>query len=194
MRTPPRILVVDDNPMNVDITQACLSAQGYEIVTAADGDAALAMAIAHLPDLILLDVMMPKRDGLDVCRTLKADHLLPFMPIILMTARADSEDIVRGLEAGADEYLTKPVDHVALVARVRSMLRIKEQQDTIRAQANQLEVYAAELAVDNRKLSVQLAEEAKLAEIARLLGDIGHDVKNMMMPIVMGADLLDCEL
>jgi DNA-binding response OmpR family regulator len=194
MRTPPRILVVDDNPMNVDITQACLSTQGYEIVTAADGDAALAMAIAHLPDLILLDVMMPKRDGLDVCRTLKADHLLPFMPIILMTARADSEDIVRGLEAGADEYLTKPVDHVALVARVRSMLRIKEQQDTIRAQANQLEVYAAELAVDNRKLSVQLAEEAKLAEIARLLGDIGHDVKNMMMPIVMGADLLDCEL
>ena len=91
-------------------------------------------------------------------------------------------------------YAQEPVDHVALVARVRSMLRIKEQQDTIQAQATQLEVYAAELAADNRQLSVQLAEEAKLAEIARLLGDIGHDVKNMMMPIVMGADLLDCEL
>ena len=194
MRTPPRILVVDDNVMNVDITQACLSTKGYEIVTAADGEAALIMAVEQLPDLILLDVMMPKRDGLDVCRTLKAERSLPFIPIILMTARADSEDIVRGLEAGADEYLTKPVDHVALVARVSSMLRIKEQQDTIQAQAAQLEVYAAELAADNRKLSAQLAEEAKLAEIARLLGDIGHDVKNMMMPIVMGADLLDCEL
>ncbi len=194
MRTPPRILVVDDNPMNVDITHACLSTQGYEIVTAADGDAALTMAVAHIPDLILLDVMMPKRDGFDVCRTLKADHLLPFIPIILVTARADSEDIVSGLEAGADEYLTKPVDHVALVARVRSMLRIKEQQDTIQAQAAQLKVYAAELADDNRKLSVQLAEEAKLAEIARLLGDIGHDVKNMMMPIHLGVDLLDTEL
>ena len=194
MRTPPRILVVDDNPMNVDITQACLSTQGYEIVTAADGDAALAMAVAHLPDLILLDVMMPKRDGFDVCRTLKADRLLPFMPIILVTARADSEDIVRGLEAGADEYLTKPVDHVALVARVRSMLRIKEQQDTIQAQAAQLELHAARLTVRNEELTIQLVEEAKLAEIARLLGDIGHDVKNMMMPIVLGVDLLDCEL
>jgi signal transduction histidine kinase len=180
--------------MNVDITQACLSTQGYEIVTAADGDAALAMAVAHLPDLILLDVMMPKRDGFDVCRTLKADRSLPFIPIVLVTARADSEDIVRGLEAGADEYLTKPVDHVALVARVRSMLRIKEQQDTIQAQAAQLKVYAGELADDNRKLSVQLAEEARLAEIARLLGDIGHDVKNMMMPILLGVDLLDTEI
>jgi len=194
MRTPPRILVVDDNPMNVDIARACLSTQGYEIVTAADGDAALAMAAAHPPDLILLDVMMPKRDGFDVCRTLKGDPLLPYIPIILVTARVDSEDIVRGLEAGADEYLTKPVDHVALVARVRSMLRIKEQQDTIQAQAAQLKVYAAELAVDNLKLSGQLAEETKLAEIARLLGDIGHDVKNMMTPIGMGVELLEAEL
>jgi len=70
MRTPPRILVVDDNAMNVDITQACLSTKGYEIVTAADGEAALIMAVEQLPDLILLDVMMPKRDGLDVCRTI----------------------------------------------------------------------------------------------------------------------------
>jgi len=180
--------------MNVDITQACLSTRGYEIVTAADGDAALAMAISHLPDLILLDVNMPKRDGFEVCRILKGDRSLPFIPIILLTARADSEDIVRGLEAGADEYLTKPVDHVALVARVSSMLRIKEQQDTIHAQAAQLEAYAAGLAAHNHELSVQLAEEAKLAEIARLLGDIGHDVKNMMMPIVLGVDLFDCEL
>ena len=194
MRTPPRILVVDDNLMNVDIIQTCLSAQGYEIVTATDGDAALAMAIAQLPDLILLDVMMPKRDGIDVCRILKADHSLPFMPIILVTARVDSQDIVRGLEAGADEYLTKPVDHAALVARVRSMLRIKEQQDTIQAQAAQLELHAARLTVRNEELTIQLVEEAKLAEIARLLGDIGHDVKNMMFPIVLGVDLLDCEL
>ena len=194
MRTPPRILVVDDNPMNVDIIQACLSAHGYEIVTAGDGDVALTMAIGQLPDLILLDVMMPKRDGIDVCRILKADRSLPFMPIILVTARADSQDIVRGLEAGADEYLTKPVDHAALVARVSSMLRIKEQQDTIQAQAAQLKVYAAGLADDNHKLSLQLAEEAKLAEIARLLGDIGHDVKNMMVPIILGVDLLDVEL
>jgi len=191
---PPRILVVDDNPMNVDIIQACLSAQGYEIITAADGDVALSMAIGQLPDLILLDVMMPKRDGIDVCRTLKADGSLPFTPIILVTARADSQDIVNGLEAGADEYLTKPVDHAALIARVQSMLRIKEQHDTIQQQAAQLKIQAAELAARNDELTLQLIEEAKLAEIARLLGDIGHDVKNMMMPILLGVDLLDTEI
>jgi signal transduction histidine kinase len=185
---------VDDNPMNVDIIQACLSAQGYEIVTAEDGEAALIMAIGQLPDLILLDVMMPKRDGIDVCRTLKADRSLPFTPIILVTARADSQDVVNGLDAGADEYLTKPVDHAALIARVRSMLRIKEQHDTIQQQAGQLKIQAAELAVRNDELTLQLIEEAKLAEIARLLGDIGHDVKNMMMPILLGVDLLDTEL
>ena len=194
MRTPPRILVVDDDPMNVDIIQTRLSAQGYEIVTATNGDAALTMVIAQLPDLILLDVVMPKRDGIDVCRTLKADRSLPFIPIILVTARADSQDVIQGLEAGADEYLTKPVDHAALVARVSSMLRIKEQQDTIQAQAAQLEAYAAGLAAHNHQLTAQLAEEAKLAEIARLLGDIGHDVKNMMMPIVLGVELFDSEL
>ena len=194
MRIPPQILVVDDNPMNVDIMQACLSAQGYDIVTATDGDAAIAMAIGKLPDLILLDVMMPKRDGIDVCRTLKADHTLPFIPIILVTARADSQDIVKGLEAGADEYLIKPVDHDALIARVRSMLRIKGQHDTIQQQAGQLKIQAAELAARNDELTLQLIEEAKLAEIARLLGDIGHDVKNMMMPILLGVDLLDTEL
>jgi signal transduction histidine kinase len=194
MRIPPRILVVDDNPMNVDIIQACLSAQGYEIVTAADGEAALFLAIGQLPDLILLDVMMPKRDGIDVCRTLKADPSLPFIPIILVTARADSQDVVNGLEAGADEYLTKPVDHAALIARVRSMLRIKAAHDTIQQQAGQLQIQAAELAARNEDLTLQLIEEAKLAEIARLLGDIGHDVKNMMMPILLGVDLLDTEL
>ena len=125
MRTPPRILITDDQPMNVDILQSRLAVHGYEILTATDGEEALATARAQLPDLILLDIMMPKMDGMEVCRLLKADGMLPFMPIIMVTAKADSKDIVAGLEAGADEYLTKPVDQAALVARVQSMLRIK---------------------------------------------------------------------
>lgn len=187
MRIPSQILIADDNPMNVDILQTCLVSSGYDVLTAVDGEEALTMATGHIPDLILLDVMMPKRDGIDVCRTIKTDRSLPFIPIILVTAQTDSQDIVRGLEAGADEYLTKPVDHGALIARVRSMLRIKEQSDTIQEQA-------AQLALRNDELTRQLVEEAKLAEIARLLGDIGHDVKNMMMPILLGIDLLDTEL
>jgi DNA-binding response OmpR family regulator len=92
---------------------------------AVDGEEALAAARQHLPDLILLDVMMPKVNGFEVCRQLKNDAGLPFMPIILVTAKVDSKDVVAGLEAGADEYLTKPVDQAALVARVKSMLPLR---------------------------------------------------------------------
>ena len=138
MRSPPCILVVDDNPMNVDILQTRLTAHGYAVITASDGEQALATARAQHPDLILLDVMMPKVDGVTVCRELKADTSLPFMPIIMVTAKSDSQDIVAGLEAGAEEYLTKPLDHAALMARVKSMLRIKELHDEVQAQSAQL--------------------------------------------------------
>ena len=193
MRTPPRLLIVEDDQMNLDILKTCLSPYGYEILMETDGEAGLAAAKKHRPDLTILDVMMPRMDGIEVCRRIKRDPTSPFMPIILLTARTDSQDIVAGLDAGADEYLTKPVDQAALAARVRSMLRIKELQDTTQAQAILLEARAAQLTTKNNDLQTQLLEEAKLAEIARLLGDIGHDVKNMMMPILMGVELLQNE-
>jgi sigma-B regulation protein RsbU (phosphoserine phosphatase) len=140
VRTPPLILIVDDNPTNLDILQARLRANKYEVITAADGEAGLAMAREKQPDLMLLDIMMPKMDGIEVCRRIKEDSSLPFMPIIMVTAKADSKDVVAGLEAGGDEYLTKPVDHAALVARVESMLRIKELHDTVLEQSAQLRV------------------------------------------------------
>src|SRR5436309_2286279 len=119
MHTPPRILIVDDNETNRDILVTRLSTQAYDLKQAVDGEEALAAAHEHLPDLILLDVMMPKLDGIEVTRRLKADANLPFMPIILVTAKADSKDVVAGLDAGADEYLTKPIDQMALLARVK---------------------------------------------------------------------------
>ncbi|MGD8665669.1 MAG: SpoIIE family protein phosphatase [Desulfobacterales bacterium] len=140
MRTPPLILIVDDNPANVEIFEMRLAANNYEIITASDGEAGLAMAKERLPDLILLDIMMPKMDGIEVCRRLRADSSLPFMPIIMVTAKTDSKDVVAGLEAGADEYLTKPVNHAALVARVKSMLRIKLLHDAVIEQSAQLQV------------------------------------------------------
>jgi len=140
VRTPPLILIVDDNPTNLDILQARLRANNYEVITAADGEAGLAMAREKQPDLMLLDIMMPKMDGIEVCRRIKGDPSLPFLPIIMVTAKADSKDVVAGLEAGGDEYLTKPVDHAALVARVKSMLRIKELHDTVLEQSAQLRV------------------------------------------------------
>jgi adenylate cyclase len=166
MRTPARILIADDQPMNVDILQTRLTVHGYEIFTATDGEEALAAARAQQPDLILLDIMMPKIDGIEVCRRLKGDAALPFMPIIMVTAKTDSQDIVAGLEAGADEYLTKPVDQAALVARVKSMLRIKALHDTVQEQASRLEAQSFQLAEWNRMLEQRVSDQ--LAELERM--------------------------
>jgi class 3 adenylate cyclase len=169
VRTPPLLLIVDDNPMNLDILQTRLAVHGYDIVTACDGEEALAVAREKRPDLILLDIMMPKLDGIEVCRELKADPALPFMPVIMVTAKADSKDIVAGLEAGGDEYLTKPLDQAALVARVKSMLRIKGLHDTVQEQSARLEVQAAELAEWNKNLEHRVGEQvSELERVGRL--------------------------
>ena len=159
MNNPPRILVVDDNATNRDIITTRLETHGYETLQAADGEEALAAVKQHRPDLVLLDVMMPKVDGIEACRRLKGDATLPFLPIILETAKVDSKDIVAGLDAGADEYLTKPVDQAALVARVRSVLRVKALHDQVQAQA-------ADLATWNRTLEQRVTEQ--VAEIERI--------------------------
>src|SRR3974390_3913786 len=162
MHTPPRILIVDENEMNRDILVTRLSTQGYELLQAVDGEEALTVAARELPDLILLDVMMTKIDGMEGCRRLKADSSLPFMPIILVTAKAASADVVAGLDAGADEYLTKPVDQMALVARVKSVLRIKELHDQVQAQA-------AALARRHRRLEERVEEQLSALERASRL-------------------------
>ena len=119
-----------------------------------------------LPDLVLLDIMMPKLDGIETVKRLKADAVLPFIPVILVTAKADAKDVIAGLEAGGDDYLTKPVDHAALSARVRAMLRIKALHDTVQEQARRLEEQAGELALWNKTLEERVA--AQLGEIERM--------------------------
>ena len=156
MPEAPLILVADDNPDNVNILEMRLKSQGYRTVVARDGEEALAAAREHKPHVILLDVMMPKKDGFQVCRELKADPGLPFTPIILVTAKTATRDVVTGLDAGADDYLTKPVDHAALLARIRAMLRIKDLQDKVNEQA-------AQLADWNRQLETRVA--AQVGEI-----------------------------
>jgi len=149
-------------PANVHILKVRLAAHGYEILTATDGEEALAVVREKQPDLMLLDIMMPKMDGIEVCRRLKADAALPFMPVVMVSARADSPDIVAGLEAGGDEYLTKPVDQAALVARVKSMLRIKSLHDTVQG-------LTVQLAEWNRTLEQRVQEQVgQLERLSRL--------------------------
>ena len=100
MRSTPLILVVDDSVASLEILKARLEANGYAVITAADGEAGLALARDRQPDLILLDIMMPKMDGIEVCRRIKGDARLPFMPIIMITAKTDPKDMIAGLEAG----------------------------------------------------------------------------------------------
>jgi adenylate cyclase len=166
MHEPALILVVDDVPDNVEILQMRLESLGYAVATAGDGIAALEEIRALQPDLVLLDIMMPKLDGIATVKQIKADRSLPFIPVILVTARADAADVVAGLDSGGDDYLTKPVDHAALTARVRAMLRIKALHDTVQAQARELASQAAELAGWNKTLEERVA--AQLGEIDRM--------------------------
>ncbi len=120
-----RILVVDDNPLNVKLLAAMLEYEYYVVSTAAGGFEALAKIEAEKPDIILLDVMMPGLDGFETCRRIKADPAMARIPVVMVTALSDVADRVKGLEAGADDFLTKPINDLALMARVRSLLRLK---------------------------------------------------------------------
>ena len=164
MRNPARILVADDTAANVRMMETRLRHSGYEVVVARDGEEALAAAYESQPDLIVLDIMMPKLDGITVCRRLKGDPAFPFTPILMVTAMSDTRDVVAGLEAGGDEYLAKPVDQQALVARVRSMLRIKELHDTVQAQAAELARWNATL---EERVASQLAELERMSRLKR---------------------------
>ena len=167
MRNPPRILAVDDVPENLEIARMRLEAHGYEVVTAADGEEALARAKELEPDLVLLDIMMPKLDGISALKIFKQDNALRFIPVILLTAKADSADVIAGLEAGGDDYLTKPFDQAALIARVRSMLRIKALHDLAQEQAvDKLQQQTVELSAWNRTLEERVA--AQVGELERV--------------------------
>ena len=124
-----RILIVDDVAANVRLLEARLSDEYYQVATAQDGHDALHLARTWQPDLILLDVMMPDMDGFETCRELKRDPVTRHIPVVMVTTLDQNEERVRGLEAGADDFLTKPVDFVTLLARTRSLVRLKRLLD-----------------------------------------------------------------
>src|SRR6202049_4772144 len=140
-----RILVVDDVPANVKLMEARLSAEYFDVITALSGQEALAMCERAQCDIVLLDVMMPDMDGFEVCRRLKANPSTHHLPVIMVTALDQTSDRVRGLEAGADDFLTKPVSDIALIGRVRSLVRLKMMTDELRMRA----VTSKEIGLEN---------------------------------------------
>ena len=139
-----RVLIVDDIPTNVRLLEARLTAEYFEVKTAASGREALVIAAAGQTDIVLLDVMMPEMDGFEVCARLKADPAMAHIPVVMITALDQPSDRVKGLQAGADDFLTKPVDDVQLMARVRSLVRLKALTDELRARAQTGEEIAIE--------------------------------------------------
>jgi adenylate cyclase len=153
MNDPARILVVDDTPSNVKLLADILTAKGYAVATAANGAEALARLEREAPDLVLLDVMMPGMSGYDVCRKLRDNPATAMLPVIMVTALDPGQERVKGIEAGADDFLTKPIHQPEILARVRSLLRIKALHDELGDLNRHLEARVAEQVTQLERLS-----------------------------------------
>lgn len=157
VNAPAKILVVDDTPKNVKLLADLLAVKGYSVVTAGSGKEALAKLETEHPDLVLLDVVMPEMSGYEVCEKIRESPATRLLPVVMVTALDPGEERVRGLDAGADDFLTKPINRPELLARVSSLLRIKQLQDEVQSQA-------AELSEWNKKLEQRVREQLKQLE------------------------------
>jgi CheY-like chemotaxis protein len=167
-----KILVVDDTPDMAKLMARAVQNQGYEVLIAGDGRFALQMASAERPDVVLLDIMMPRMSGIDVLRHLKADVKLREIPVILVSANSEDKDVIDGLEAGAHDYVTKPFKSPVLAARLRSAVRVKESRDEVARINEQLQ---AEIAERKRK-EHELVQAQKLEAIGQLAAGIAHEI------------------
>ena len=166
MSEPAKILVVVDTPMNVKLLADVLSVRGYEVATAASGPEALDLVASWRPDLVLLDVVMPGMSGYEVCQRIREDSSNGILQVILVTALDPAEERVKGLDAGADDFLGKPVNQQELIARVRSLLRIKTLYDQVEAQSAELARWGKEL---ESRVAEQVDEIERIGQLRRFL-------------------------
>ena len=162
MSNAPKILVVDDTPLNVKMLADILTFKGYQVATATGGKAALAALEQNVPDLVLLDVMMPDMNGYEVCKAIRANPLTEMLPVVMVTALDPGSERVKGIEAGADDFLSKPINQPELLARVKSLLRVKQYHDTMQAQAQEIKGWNAQL---EQRVQEQVAQLDRLGRL-----------------------------
>lgn len=189
MKEPsPKILVVDDEPRNIRVLQILLEAKGYTVITAENGQEALDHVKAGPPDLILLDIMMPRMNGFEVCQRIRADEDAKFVPIVMVTALTEAHDRIKAIEVGADDFISKPFDSYEIIARARSLLRVKQYHDALK-QANQ------KLAEHNARLDMelQMAQEVQASLMPqRITNMAGFQIVSHYSPeIAVGGDFFD---
>ena len=164
MNEDAKILVVDDTPHNVKLLVDLLSAKGYQVRTANSGTEALRSIAEQTPDLVLLDVIMPEMTGYEVCTKIRADTRTAALPVVLVTSLDPREEKIRGLDCGADDFLTKPINQAELLARVRTLLRVKSLYDTVQEQAAQLSHWNKEL---EQRVAQQVSQLERLSQLKR---------------------------
>ena len=163
-RAPARLLIVDDTPLNLKLLGDLLAAKGYAVTTAGNGEEALAKLASDLPDLVLLDVMMPGLSGYDVCRRIRASEATALLPVVMVTSLDPQQERIHGIEAGADDFLSKPINQPELLARVRSLLRIKSLQDEVKRQTAALKEWNVKL---EERVREQVAQLERLSLLKR---------------------------
>ena len=164
MSTPAKVLVVDDTPHNVKLLADLLMVKGYAVATAVNGEEALVKVGSEQPDLVLLDIMMPGLSGYDVCRRIRADLETALLPVVLVTSLDPQQERVKGIEAGADDFLSKPINQAELFARVRSLLRVKALQDEVKRQAVALKDWNVKL---EERVTEQVAQLDRMGRLKR---------------------------
>ncbi len=189
------ILVVDDEEDIRELVELNLSREGYRVLMCESGERALAQAVSQKPDLIILDLMLPGMDGLEVCRRLKADSITRQMPVVMLTAKGEEADIVAGLELGADDYVTKPFSGKVLVARVRRLLRKheddSEQSPVVRIHELTIDPSRHEVLVGDKSVTLTLTEFNILHVLARRPGRVF--TRYQIVDSIHGSDYLVTE-